>query len=526
MKSWRSLDQSKWVAVVLVGAIALAADVWLAVVTSRWGVAVTPDSIGYFQNALKLTASEMAASVRLTNWHAPLYPAVLAGPIALGFDATDAARLLNLVLFPANVALVGFILARLTCSAVAAALGATLTATAQVVLGVHAHAWTEPLFMFFGLLGLYQLGAYAVRGAEWRYWVGLVSLTLACLTRYAGIALLLAGAFGVWLWVPSRRRFLRCAGLLVLGVAPTVLWGLLRGSSSGDALFAGRGLVWHPITREQLSRAFELVELVLPERFASPATFALVLALACALLVGLLFGWPTRLRDAIGDDRRRILGFYALFLAIYPLFLATSISVYDASSDLGPRLLRFVLYPSGLIVAVSVAWRLLLGRGRIVTVTAAAAFCLLVAMHIRRTVAWSKHYLAVGEGYSGKAWRESGAIRRLRELGNAAGYYSNDPGAIWFLAGGTAYPIPRKANPVSRRVNESFEAESARLLERMEAEGALLVYLRGTQRWYLPSEQELAGQLGLELIEDLGDGAFYRAPTHRAADSRAEVSRP
>jgi len=526
MKSWRSLDQSKWVAVVLVGVIALAADVWLAVVTSRWGVAVTPDSISYFQNALTLTASEMAASVRLTNLHAPLYPAVLAGPIALGFDPTDAARLLNLVLFPANVALVGFILARLTRSAVAAALGATLTATAQVVLGVHAHAWSEPLFMLFGLLGLYQLGAYAVRGAEWRYWVGLVCLALACLTRYAGIALLLAGAFGLWLRVPSGRRFLRCAGLLVLGVAPTVLWGLPRGLSSGAPLFAGRGLSWHPVTREQAREAVKIVALVLPERFASVITLAALLLSGVALLVGLLLGKPERLRQALGEHRQ-ILAFYGLFLAIYPFFLATCISVYDASLDLGWRLLRFVLYPSGLIVAVSVAWRLLLGRRRIVAVTAAAAFSLLVAMHVRRTVAWSKQYLAVGEGYTGKAWRESATITRIREMGQAAAYYSNAPDAIWFLTGWTASPIPRKVNPATRRADDGFKAGSARMLERMEAEGALLVYLRRTHwRWYLPSEQELAGQLGLELIEDLGDGAFYRAPTRRAGDPHAEVSHP
>ena len=260
-------------------------------------------------------------------------------------------------------------------------------------------------------------------------------------------------------------------------------------------------------------------------RSASPATFALVLALAAALLVGVLVGRPAWFREALGEERRRILGFYALFVGIYPLFLATSISVYDASLDLGWRLLRFVLYPPGVIVGVIVAWRLLAGRGRAMIAAATAAWLLLIAMHVRRSAVWSEQFLAVGEGYAGKAWRESAAMSRIRELGNAGSYYSNDPGAIWFLTGRRAYAIPRKVNPMSRRANESYEAESARMLARMEAEGALLLYLRRTQRWYLPSERELVSRLELELIEDLGDGALYGVP-RQPGDKRSHISPP
>ena len=200
--------------------IALLSGLALAALSGD-GLNVSPDTVAFYDsatnladgNGLVLTASypnlEPTVMGRLdfplVHW-APLWPALLAGPVALGADAADAARWLLCLLLAANVALFGRLVARLTSDNRAATLtGAVLFALSPAGIPLHADALSEPLFLLLALGGLELLASFIVSERRYLAVSAVVVMALALLTRYAGLPLLGAAFLGLALFGPGSR---------------------------------------------------------------------------------------------------------------------------------------------------------------------------------------------------------------------------------------------------------------------------------------------------------------------------------
>ena len=183
--------------VLLVVAMAALGVAHVLVRTSTYGPAITLDSIHYLS-----AAGNLAAGAGLTLYDgtplqplAPFLPMLLAFIDTLGIDPRESVRWVNAAAFGLAILVSGLWLLR-NLSSRTLALAATLVVLASLPLNdLAAQAMTEPLFVLLSVLALIQLGLFLTGEARWKpVLLAAVFTALATLTRYPGIALILAGA--------------------------------------------------------------------------------------------------------------------------------------------------------------------------------------------------------------------------------------------------------------------------------------------------------------------------------------------
>jgi hypothetical protein len=78
------------------------------------------------------------------------------------------------------------------------------------------------------------------------------------------------------------------------------------------------------------------------------------------------------------------------------------------------------------------------------------------------------------------------------------------------LAGNQSQMIPRKVNTDTRFPNENFEPQLRDMIGQIENGRAILIYFSHVGwRWYLPSEQEIAGNLHAGVLYKGWDGKIW-----------------
>src|SRR5713226_9049547 len=172
----------------------------LIVLSTRWGAGLDPDSTVYVRVARSLVAGQGVAlsaergRVRPMTRFPPLYPALLAtGSWLSGQDPRACARWVGASFFSANVILVGLVVAAGAGPPWIAVLAATLMVLSPDMLRIHSMALSEAPFLFFSMLTLYLLASYLDRSSAARLVAAAVAASLASLTRYGGVVLIVTG---------------------------------------------------------------------------------------------------------------------------------------------------------------------------------------------------------------------------------------------------------------------------------------------------------------------------------------------
>jgi hypothetical protein len=509
------------------------------------GIGIDPDSIVYVSAARSLlagqglTSLDASGTTRPMAHFAPLYPMLLAAVSVWGADPLEAARWLNAFLFGANILAVGFLISRSsggsTWSPVA---GSLLMLSSVSMLAVHANALTEPLFILLGFLGLFLLAGY-LESSMPRFLIACsCAMSLAFLTRYAGIAFIITGAAGIILFSKRTcyRRMTDAITFCAISVTPLALW-LIRNSRVGGTA-TNRTLVFHPIgfrhakhvvstfskwllpDRQVLSNFSERLLLDGLPASARPICF---LVIGAALLVSCLL----LLQTTRGINKRKSLIAYvarvaylprllAVFIFVYVLFLTVSISFVDAQIEFDNRILAPV-YISGVVIILCLAPFLLPSiRGSGLPLFLCVSICLTVlAFNVFQGTVWvldgHSHGISMGGvGYGSKAWHRSETLTQLRSLPDTIPIFSNAPDGIYILTGRRALPIPKKRDPNTLRVNESYLSELAGMIDQLGKKGGVVAYFK-TVRWrhWLPKEEELVENLPLEILFRGADGTIY-----------------
>lgn len=129
---------------------------------------------------------------------------------------------------------------------------------------------------------------------------------------------------------------------------------------------------------------------------------------------------------------------------------------------------------------------------------------------------WFNEAQKDGRGYASRAWKESGAILKIRSLPPSALLYSNGPDVIALLAGRWAHGIPAKGIPGRKHMSEEERKNSGYLSELNQMREALrnqegrVIWLdRIDWRYYYPTKKELQETVPLRLEERLSDGSIY-----------------
>lgn len=483
--------------------------------------------------------------------YAPLYPALLAVAGLGAIDPRDVAGPLNAAAFGLTIFAAGTYLRRRLSSRLVAA-WACLALAVAVPLGDSASwALAGTPFILLTTLALLQVDRYIERGGDSALWLAAAFSALAWLTRYEGIAVVVA--VGLMLAaqpaVAAHERLRRVGRFALIAALPMGLWlllnwlmvGTLPGSadiaySLGDA---GVGLMrwvyWNYL----------------------PGTIWLLLGIAFAIPlsdIGIRAGIRARpgWRAAV-EWLRPYQGAFSVFGAVYAVALAAALLTGWATHGGRQAVYLAPLYIP-IMIAVAIAADRFIGRQRerergagwpasiartalgarlpsalaVGAVAAMAAWIGGQALQSGSEIARANDATHLAQrssrdldwrGYATPKWTESEALRqawaRGRLQGAAEVSYSNDRVRAYVNAG--LFGV--KGMPLDDGQASGREQLDLWLADAQE--GALVVWLtnRGQTHPYAFGAGDMRAAAGLELLADLADGAVFRVNKAREAEN-------
>ncbi len=494
-------------------------------VGTRWGIGASPDSVFYLGAARNLLAGKGYSLPSVEGGNSPLthlpplYASLLAVLTKAGLDIGLAARGLNAALFGVGIWLAGGLINRWspTMARWLPLAGGFWLFTAPHLLEIHLMAWSEPLFLFIGTVGLVILGRHLEHPQPGLLLASAALIGLALLTRYAGAALIATGIFGLLLLSvqPLSRRLQDSILFGIVSLAPFGLWLLRNMILAGTA--TGRQIVFHPPGKSHLFQALTTTA----SWFLVPASASLWLKLGVVAVAGLaIIGglvWQVECRRT---SRPRItsvgripgeIRLLALFVPVYALFLLFSLSFLDANTPLDGRILSPV-YVYGLFLGCFV-----LSRGFATTQRQrwAGWFVGIVVLvscifYLRQGMSLLRQAYQEGIGFNNIAWLNSATLAALKDLPADTVIYTNAPDGVFFHTQRAVYGLPVKFDSLNQRPNPNYESQITALLEKVK-EGAVLVYFYQVERPNLPGGEELSGLLPLRIVAEYSDGIILAA---------------
>jgi len=522
INSARDLAWAKSLALAAILSVVGGASVLTA---TRWGIGASPDSVVYVgvaRNLLEgrgLTVPFGGAGEALLTQFPPLYPATLAGLGLLGVDPLVAARWLNAALFAANLLLAAGLIRRAAHRwPFASVFGVLILLASPAILALHVMAWSEPLFLFLGFLGLQFAAFWVGSGSRVALASSAIVLGLTTLARYAGVAVLASAVLGVVLLRPGnlRRRISAGLALGVMGGIPILAWLVWTLSESGSA--TGRGLSFHPIGSLHVWQALDTAGswLLAPEGASSLLKGVLALAALLILAAGLGVWWRRR-RTSVATppttdeiSAAALIIVTAVFIPTYLVFILVSITLFDANTPLDGRILAPV-YMAALVLAVPAVLSLrefLLPRrsGRWAIGFLASLFVLIA---LTRSVPLVTGAFENGLGFNSVAWRTSQVLSEVRSLPVNTPMFSNSPEAIYLWTGRAAARLPRVYNLVDRVPNAAYATELAAMRRQLEEMNGAIVIFSAVRGSSMPSLGQLLQALPLSPVFEGSDGAIY-----------------
>ena len=227
-RAWSLLGMwlgTRWLLLLL----ALMAPVLALVRTELHGIALHGDSVRYLAVARNLTAGMGYThfdGTPLTGW-APLYPTLLALlDLALGVDPLTGARFFDAAVFGLFVFFSGLLFQRFLKEPFLVVVGAAFVLLAPDMLRLSTYGLSEPLFLLLTIIFLLGLNRYLNKNSLLTLFLTAFVVGLACLTRYIGVTLILAGAVAILLnrRCTFRARIQHLLLFCTVASLPLALW--------------------------------------------------------------------------------------------------------------------------------------------------------------------------------------------------------------------------------------------------------------------------------------------------------------
>ena len=495
-------------------ALGVVAAVILLVVTRQWLAGISNDSIAYVAAARGV----LGGGGLITHLgeplvsQPPLYPFLLA--VAGGIFRCDpllTAHAVNAILLGCVVWLsAGLFLRHLESPKALAILGVAFLPVAGPLFRVSVMAWSEPLFLLLTLIYLVHIESYAREEKVTSLVAAAVAAALACLTRYIGVAVVLAGAVSIVLLRKGRVKS-RVRHLLVFGtitVLPLAAW-LARNLSVSGTLFGPRAASGRTLV-QNAGAAFTIVGGWYAH---GRAAWLLAIFILVVAAVGVLAFLAARTAKSSAKAAAPPPGPMLTFTLVYVVLLVVS-ATSTAYDELDTRLLIPVFVPAtlGLLLLFREAIALVSGHrgGRFVSGLLVAVLIVFLLALPSQTVLHATRYLrGMGWGYGAASWRGSPTVRyvaRNRDKMYDHTTYSNAPEALYLLANTRARLSPGGEAAYARIGGRDL----ARLRGSWPPEGlAYLVWFDTVDRAYLFSEKDLGVVAEIAPATRLDDGTVY-----------------
>lgn len=478
--------------------LALIGIVLIIAVSSSWGIGLTPDSAAYIAAArnflngnglsvlynddgtpLNLWAPKTFSEAEHVMLWPPLYPIVLS---IFGFFTTnmfEIARYLSAVLFGLNILIIGLVIKKITRSIWLSLFGAAIMITSDVVMGIHSMAWSEPLFIFFGFLGVYFIIDYLQNNKNSFLYISAILLALAFLTRYVGITLVASGALAV-LFLNNRsvkKRIIDCVVFIAISCIPVSIWIISTNSSP-------RTFVFHPVNYIQIK--FTLINIsrwLLPDRIPN----IIRVGISGIFVIGVISGFIIvgkkiyqRTKKSYGLQNLKSALIFLIFIIIYMSFLIISKSFFDAHIPIYDFRILSPVFIVFLIIVICFLGLLILyfKENKILKILTSAICILFLASYIVSIInPFIIGYKEGHIGYANKDWTLSETINELKKYPDSTLIYSNGPDAIYLLTGKSAKMFPLTKNPYTLEINDDYLSQMEAMIKEIREKEGILVFL-------------------------------------------------
>ncbi len=524
----KKMQYPQWLFWVLLITLGLAA-VWFMRYLTPDGMGLVNDSVGYIGGARNIAAGNGYSRLKgngvptpITNYP-PFFSIVLAGISFLGPDPIEGSLILNVLLFGANVFMMGFLVRKATGNGLWGLAAAVFFGASEPLLRTHSFAMTEPLYLFLSFLVLW----FYLKFSEKENWLWLAAsgftASLAFLTRYVGVSLYGTVVLCLFLFSSKEkgifinwRRFWKGTGIFLAAGIPLVLAWLARNflvsQNAGNRL-----LLWHPVTRDMLNEGMQnFWSWLLPEtgglidRYLNILT-VLFFVLLAVLVTGTVIAFVLYKRERIQvvEDRFRAGWVFALQGWVYLATLVFSMTFLDASPIFEDRILAPFYIPLLAIFAMILSW--LWGRKKLVWMAGAVVISLgLLLSFAEDDVDAIAEFRQDGQGFAHSNWTDSEVIAAVKDLDNVT-LFSNKITAIYILTGKPAYVVPSPTNPATRLPREGYEEDMASIHESVLAGKSVIAIFNFRALENDPEEAQWMKDIsnGMPVLKELQDGVIF-----------------
>ncbi len=506
--------------------------VLLLIATAPWGIGANSDSSNYIagaRNLLKGLGYSNARSLSpITHWP-PFFSFTLAAIGLFGIDPLEGARILNSSLFGVNILMMGLILKELTGSRTIACLGAFLTLTSQSMLTIHGWACSEPWFIFLSFTGFFLLVRYLGNGRKRLLFAASGLAGLACLDRYAGIALLPAGILTILLL--HQKGFLNRTkdSLLYFAVSffPLSLWFLRNHFVAGDSPTDRAFIVHSPSLKYFFDLFHTLSGWVLFIEFPPFLRYATlsIAFLVLSSLVVFMIQQEVRKQSLslfIRDASFRFIASMAIFALCYTGLHLTYQLVVNASVTADDR------HFSPLFVTILLSSLVLLNRFFVSCPNhkafKAAILVSLIFFSLSSVYTSSQFLMQLskqGNLFTTRQWKTSPTILQLKVIPPEARIYSNEPTVLYLNANRVAWRLPGKynrrqyRNPKSARPKDILASQLQKVREKLLKKNGYVVFFTKRHKWSNLTQAEIERYLPIVAIYELEDGSIYKTDPSR-----------
>ncbi len=426
-----------------------ATGIWLLDFSTPFGLGLIDDAISYIAAArallsgLGFTRIWLATElVPITHWP-PGFSATLAAiSFLLKIDPYRSARLLNMLVFGGNAALLALLGYKMTRSYIASVILSLLFLSNPALLNLHAQALSEPLYISVSLLTFWAFYRYFSgdnTGQRWILITGFLT-ALSYLTRYAALSLLATLIVAIFILRPTWRKRLTAFGYFLLGAIPPILAWMLRNKFVAGTT-TNRSVEWHPVTLDNAQRGIRsFFYFLIPslrewgfEWFGRYTFLTTLLGIITLSLLAWLLWFGLRYFSKSQENvQPEIISFTsALYIFGYMGSLFISLSFFDAATPLNDRILSPV-YVAVLLLLVYFSQKLF-EQGKIAgRILATSVVFFLMAIFVLGQI---KNIGALREtptGFANWRWRESTVMEAIRQLPEDTIIYSNQAPAVYF----------------------------------------------------------------------------------------------
>lgn len=519
----QELAQADKIRTALIGFLLGVSGAVILWMNTPWGIGVGYDSVFYlsaadnFLNGLGLSRLDGFGNVIPLTHYPPIYPLTLAVLVVLsGHELVFVARVLSAILFGVNVFLTAWVITRYTQTPWVGLLGGVLALSSPILIDVHLMAMSEALYLPILLSGLFILDRYLMDEPLWLLFVSGGVGALAYLIRYVGISFLVTGVFSIILF--GQRTPRRKVGDIImfgfLATFPTLAWYFRNWRLTGG--FTNRVIAFHPPALGDIRQGLVTLSLWLLPR-GVPAILRLILLIALIFGLGtVVVNWCRRWRDGqfefpLSQSGLQFTAILAIYICVYTLVLAVSLTFFDASTRLNDRILSPV-YMLGIVLVVVTLWKPLSdsrSQWKIVGFILLSLGLIIVNSLRSDEVLWKMRQN--GRGFTGRQWQHSETIREVEKLPPDTIIYSNEAFPIYFLTGRPSNWIPEKIDVVKQQSVQNYDQQLENMRQTIIRFDGFLVIFDSIERTnaYAPIEELVDG---LVLQKKLDDGAVYGSP--------------